>query len=213
MKFERCAGILLHPSSLPGLYGIGDIGPKAWQWIDFLEQAGCSLWQVLPLGPTGYGDSPYQCFSAFAGNPYLVSPEALLEEGLLETEDLADLPDFPAGFVNYGMVIPWKLALLDRAYDRFQTLVEEQIHSEFMEFCHQHAVWLEDFALFMALKDAHGGGSWINWEKPLRDRQPEALNQAQRELAEAVNRQRFRQFLFFRQWEALRKKARQKNKR
>ena len=210
MKLERCSGILMHPSSLPGPYGIGDIGPQALRWLDFLEQAGCSLWQVLPLGPTGYGDSPYQCFSAFAGNPYLVSPQLLLDDGLLRPEDVADLPNFPVEVVDYGAVIPWKMAVLDRAYDRFLTLVEEQIPSEFSEFCHRNSAWLEDFALFMALKDAHDGGPWNTWEEPLRDRQDEALNRARRELVEAVNRHRFRQFLFFRQWEALRRQARLK---
>src|SRR5512143_3417744 len=106
MKFERAAGILLHPSSLPGPYGIGDIGPQAHNWLDFLAQAGCSLWQMLPLGPTGYGDSPYQCFSAFAGNPYLISFDALVEDGLLTQEDLSDMPTFNASRVDFGTLIP-----------------------------------------------------------------------------------------------------------
>ena len=108
-KFERSSGILLHPTSLPGTYGIGDLGTQAFRWVDFLAEAGCELWQILPLGPTGYGDSPYQCFSAFAGNPYLVSPDALLEEDLLQVDDLVDLPDFPTNRVDYGWVITWKL--------------------------------------------------------------------------------------------------------
>ena len=109
MKFERSSGILLHPTSLPGNYGIGDIGSLAIKWIDWLADAGCSLWQVLPLGPTGYGDSPYQCFSAFAGNPYLISPQDLFEEKILYPEDLYDKPDFPSDKVDFGWVIPWKL--------------------------------------------------------------------------------------------------------
>src|SRR5512137_2785838 len=120
MKFERSGGILLHPTSLPGQYGIGDLGPQAYRWIDFLAKAGCGLWQVLPLGPTGYGDSPYQCFSAFAGNPYMISPEALMEDGLLNAEDLADRPRFPTERVDFGPVITWKLTVLDRAFNRFQ---------------------------------------------------------------------------------------------
>jgi len=210
MKFERAAGILLHPTSLPGPYGIGDIGPQAQRWVDFLAQAGCSLWQVLPLGPTGYGDSPYQCFSAFAGNPYLVSPQALLEEGWLVEEDLQDRPDFPDERVDFGKVIFWKLSLLDRAYERFRDQADGVLEGQFRSFLAEQASWLEDFALFMALKEAHGGEPWSKWEAPLRDRQPQALATARREQAEACERQAFRQFLFFRQWGALRQHARQK---
>ena len=119
MKFERSSGILLHPTSLPGPYGIGDLGQQAYAFLDFLAGAGCALWQVLPLGPTGYGDSPYQCFSAFAGNPYLISPALLLEDGLLSLNDLIELPAFPDGRVDFGPVIWWKLGVLDRAAIQF----------------------------------------------------------------------------------------------
>jgi 4-alpha-glucanotransferase len=210
MKFERASGILLHPTSLPGPYGIGDIGPQAHRWVDFLAQAGCSLWQVLPLGPTGYGDSPYQCFSAFAGNPYLVSPQALMEEGLLVEEDLEDTPDFPDERVDFGQVIGWKLRLLDRAYGRFKSHADSDLKEQFRRFQAEHAAWLEDFALFMALKDAHGGEPWSKWEAPLRDRQSQALESARKELAAPSERQAFRQFLFFRQWGLLRQHACQK---
>src|SRR5512136_568802 len=115
MKYTRSAGIILHPTSLPGPDGIGDLGPEAYRWVNFLAESGCTLWQILPLGPTGYGDSPYQCFSAMAGNPYLVSPALLLDDGLLSADDLADRPDFPVGQVDYGPVIQWKLTVLDRA--------------------------------------------------------------------------------------------------
>ena len=108
MKLKRSSGIILHPTSLPGPYGIGDLGPEAYRWIDFLTDAGCALWQVLPLGPTGYGDSPYQCFSAFAGNPLLISPQMLLSEDLLHPNDLVDMPKFPVDYVDYGAVIDWK---------------------------------------------------------------------------------------------------------
>src|SRR5664279_4467538 len=127
MKFPRTSGILLHPTSFPGPYGVGDLGPQAYRFIDFLTASGCKLWQVLPLGPTGYGDSPYQCFSAFAGNPYLVSPARLLEDGLLGRGDLADRPAFPGGRVEFGDVIQWKLCLLDRAYEHFQESASSQI--------------------------------------------------------------------------------------
>ena len=134
MKFERSSGILLHPTSLPGPYGIGDIGPQAHRWVDFLAQTGCSLWQVLPLGPTGYGDSPYQCFSAFAGNPYLISPEALLDEDLLHPDDLVDAPAFPSERVDYGAVINWKLGVLDRAYIRFENSASDQLKADYAAF-------------------------------------------------------------------------------
>ena len=153
MKFDRASGILLHPTSLPGAYGIGDIGPDAHRWLDFLANSGCSLWQILPLGPTGYGDSPYQCFSAFAGNPYLISPDALLTDGLLFPDDLADFPAFPADRVDFGTLIPWKLALLDRAYQRFKEHASDELRIAQITFQQTQAAWLDDFALFMALKD------------------------------------------------------------
>lgn len=210
MKFERSSGILFHPTSLPGPYGIGDIGPQAYKWIDFLAETGCSLWQVLPLGPTGYGDSPYQCFSAFAGNPFLISPEALMEEKLLFPDDFTDLPKFPTDRVDFGWVIPWKLAILDKAFDRFKSQPFPALRAELDVFCAQHADWLEDYALFMALKEAHGGAPWPTWEAELRSRQPQALEQARRNLAESVERQTFRQFLFYRQWKKLRNYAKSK---
>jgi 4-alpha-glucanotransferase len=203
MKFERAAGILLHPTSLPGPYGIGDLGPEAYRWIDFLVETGCKLWQVLPLGPTGYGDSPYQCFSAFAGNPYLISPDLLLDDGLLEPGELENLPPFPAHKVDYGEIIPWKLDLLDRAYQKFRQSKAVQLNAEFQQFITDNEDWLTDYALFMALKDVHGGQPWPSWEKPLRDRDADALQSARIEHAELVQRHIFRQFIFFRQWISL----------
>ncbi len=158
MKFERSAGILLHPTSLPGPFGIGDIGPRAHRWLDFLSRSGCGLWQILPLGPTGYGDSPYQCFSAFAGNPYLVSPEALVEDGLLNEKSLTIHPSFPAERVNFGEVIIWKLGILDEAYHNFNNSASPELKKDFDEFQDDQASWLEDFALFMAIKEYQGGG-------------------------------------------------------
>jgi 4-alpha-glucanotransferase len=207
MKFERSSGIILHPTSLPGPYGIGDIGPQAHRWIDFLSGAGCSLWQVLPLGPTGYGDSPYQCFSAFAGNPYLVSPEALLEEDLLHPDDVVQLPTFPNERVDFGAVIYGKLGVLDRSFARFQYHASDEIQRGYADFCAEQAGWLPDYALFMALKEAHGGAPWFTWEARLRDRQPQALDQARRKYEVAIQRQLYRQFIFFRQWSALRQYA------
>lgn len=203
MNFERSSGIILHPTSLPGPYGIGDIGPEAHRWINFLSDAGCRLWQILPLGPTGYGDSPYQSFSAFAGNPYLISPESLLAEDLLHPDDLTENLNSPPGRVDFGAVIPWKLAVLDRAYSRFEHTASKELRQGFDEFQDSEGHWLEDFALFMALKEAHGGAPWPTWEQPLRDREPEALHRVRQNLDLAMRRQVFRQFLFTRQWSGL----------
>lgn len=207
MKFNRSSGVLLHPTSLPGKYGIGDIGPQTMQWVDFLAEAGCSLWQVLPLGPTGYGDSPYQCFSAFAGNPYLVSPDHLLAEDLLHPDDLIEIPAFPAKQVDFGRVISWKLSVLDRAYNRFQYHATAEMREAYATFRAYNHAWLEDFALFMALKEAHGGAAWSTWEPGLRDRDPSDLKMARSKLEVAIDRQMFRQFLFFRQWQLVRDHA------
>jgi 4-alpha-glucanotransferase len=202
MKFERSSGILLHPSSLPGPYGIGDIGPAAYHWVDWLTASGVKLWQVLPLGPTGYGDSPYQCFSAFAGNPYLVSPDLLIGMDLLTNDDLTDMPAWEARHVDYGQIYQWKPVLLARAYTHFLA-DPEPILSEFEAFLAENAAWLDDYALFMALKEVHGGGPWNEWPEPLRQRDPAVLDDARRSLAERVSLYSFTQFLFFRQWYAL----------
>ena len=153
MKFERMSGILLHPTSLPGPDGIGDVGPEAYNWVDFLVQSGCKIWQLLPLGPTGYGDSPYQCFSAFAGNPYLVNPVLLIDDGLLTLDDLSDRPDFPDNHVDFGPVINWKIELLDRAYENFKMAKPSDISKQFNEFKQSESEWLMDFSLFMAIKE------------------------------------------------------------
>ncbi|MFH1636063.1 MAG: 4-alpha-glucanotransferase [Chloroflexota bacterium] len=204
MRFERASGVLLHPTSLSGPYGIGDIGPEAYRWVDFLTSAGCGLWQVLPLGPTGYGDSPYQCFSAFAGNPFIVSPEALIAENLLHGDDIIEHINFSAGRVDFGAVIPYKLGILDQAYNQFQRHASPEIREAFETFKSTEAHWLEDFALFMAIKDSFGGGSWVAWPAPLRQRKPKALHQFRTDNATAIERHAFRQFLFFRQWGQLR---------
>jgi 4-alpha-glucanotransferase len=202
MKFSRAAGILLHPTSLPGPYGIGDLGPSAFRFVDWLTSTGCKLWQVLPLGPTGYGDSPYQCFSAFAGNPYLISFDALSEDGLLTADDLAVMPEFNESRVDYGLLIPWKLGLLQKAFSRFSS-APEQFRNEFNAFRADNASWLDDYALFMSIKEARGGGAWGDWDESLRKREKSALERARREYAESILRNSFYQFMFFRQWEKL----------
>ena len=211
MKFNRSSGILLHPTSLPGPYGIGDIGSRAHRWVEFLSGAGCGLWQVLPIGPTGYGDSPYQCFSSFAGNPLLISPDALLKDDLLHPDDLYDHPCFPENRVEFGEVIPWKAGVLDRSFIRYQHTQSLQLNTEMEEFQVQNTGWLDDFALFMALKEAHGGAPWHTWEKPLRERQPEALSKVRKQHAVDIQRQIYRQFLFYRQWAKLKRLAHEKN--
>ena len=140
---------------------------SAHRWVDFLSGAGCGLWQVLPIGPTGYGDSPYQCFSSFAGNPLLISPDALLRDDLLHPDDLYDHPCFPDDHVDFGQVIPWKFGVLDRSFIRFQHTQSSQLKDEMAQFQADHSGWLDDYALFMALKEAHGGAPWPTWEKAI----------------------------------------------
>jgi 4-alpha-glucanotransferase len=208
MRFERSSGILLHPTSLPGPYGIGDLGPAAHRWVDWCAGAGCKLWQVLPLGPTGYGDSPYQCFSAFAGNPFLLSPDLLLQDGLLRADDLADMPAWDPGKVDYGAIFRWKPALLEKTFRRFLAAPLPGLQTLFDEFRAASAFWLDDYALFAAIKESGGGGPWGAWPAELRKRAPAALAQARESLRDSILRYSFYQFLFFRQWDDLRAHAR-----
>ena len=205
MKFSRCSGILLHPTSLPGRLGIGDLGPEAYRFADFLASAGQRIWQVLPLGPTGYGDSPYQCFSAFAGNPLLVSLEKLAAEGDLSPSDLGnDLPEFPNHLVNFGQVVQHRLPLLERAAGNFLTRASATSLEDFQAFCRQNAHWLDNFALFMALKEAHGGQAvWNKWERDIAGRQPEALARWEAALSGPITTQKYIQYQFFKQWSEL----------
>lgn len=211
---QRSSGILLHPTSLPGPYGIGDLGPDAFAWIDTLQKAKQQWWQVLPLTPTGYADSPYQSLSAFAGNPNLISPEMLIQDGLLNQDDLPQ-EQFPDGYVDFdsGRVIALKSLALKTAWDHFNRQAAPHLHSQFEEFCAKEADWLNTFALFMALKEAHGMVSWLEWEEEYRLRQPGALASAQNQLAARIDEHRFRQFLFARQWQALHEYANAKGVR
>jgi len=209
MDKQRSSGILLHPTSLSGPYGIGDLGPQAYQCIDFLAETGTGLWQVLPLGPTGYGDSPYQTFSTFAGNHFLISPDKLLAEGWLHENDLANLPAFGPNSVDFGDVINWKQDILHRSYEHFR-YSGKKYHKDAGLFYNQQAAWLDDYALFMALKEAHGRKPWSTWPAQYRDRAPKALEEFKENHPYAVQRQKYFQYLFFKQWMDLREYANQR---
>ncbi|HEY0430681.1 MAG TPA: 4-alpha-glucanotransferase [Pyrinomonadaceae bacterium] len=203
MRFPRASGILLHPTSLPGPYGIGDLGPQAYAFADFLETAGQSLWQVLPLGPTGYGDSPYACYSAFAGNTLLISPEQLVSDGLLTKDDLAGQVAFADDRIDFEAAHQGKDSILRQAFASFERNSEPKLSAAFDEFCRRHTSWLDDYALFRALKDAHAGVAWNEWEPALVRRDSAAISAAKQELKREIEAQKFYQFLFFRQWFAL----------
>jgi 4-alpha-glucanotransferase len=200
-RLGRASGLLLHVTSLPSPYGIGDLGPGAFRWIDRLHDAGQMWWQTLPLGPTGYGNSPYQPLSSFAGNTLLISPEALNAEGLLDRSECRG--QFGAGVIDYDSVIPFKQELLETAWSRFQQLKRGDLRREFEEFCAAQGSWLEDYALFRALKIRFGGACYIEWPAELVERHPCVLASARRELASEMDRVRFAQFLLFRQSEQL----------
>ena len=208
MKRRRASGILLHPTSLPGRYGIGELGAQAFRFAEFLAGAGQTLWQVLPLGHTGYGDSPYQCFSAFAGNPLLVSLDALATEGLLEPAELTAAPAFPDETVDYEAVASFKLPLLERAYERFENVAPPAAQEEFEGFCRGQASWLDDYALFVVAKAMHGDTSWVEWSRELADREPAALERIAQDERRSLQARRFGQWQFFRQWSGLRKHCR-----
>lgn len=210
MIFERRAGLLLHPTSLPGPYGIGTLGQEAYNWVDFLSAAGMRLWQVMPLGPTGYGDSPYQCFSAFAGNPFLIDLPKLQQAGLLSQADLADALAFAEDRVQYGPVIEYKLELLARAHTNFSSADSEQ-RSSFATFCQNQAYWLDDYALFMALKEAHEGQPWNTWDMDIRTRKKKAITSWTKKLSDEVERQKLWQWLFYEQWQDLKNHANAKD--
>lgn len=197
----------MHPTSFPSDYGIGDFGAQAYQFVDFLVSAGQRLWQVLPLGQTGYGDSPYQCFSAFAGNIYLISPDKLVEKGFLREADLQNMPNFPADRVDFGKVIDFKIPLLRKAFENFRQTTDEATIRAFHKFCDEKAYWLEDYALFRAIKFAQNQKSWQEWDEDLKLRKPEALEKARRDYDDEIFAQKFYQFVFFGQWDELKNYA------
>lgn len=215
MRFPRSGGVLLHPSSIPSRFGIGDLGNGAYNFVDFLVEARQGLWQILPLGPTGYGDSPYQSFSAFAGNPLLISPERMVEDGLMPADFITDVPDFSVDKVDFGWVIDYKKELLKNAFIEFEAN-HSQLRQEFRSFCRRQEDWLDDFALFMALKEHHQdihGGVWGSWPESIARRQPAAIKEWSDRLTAEVSYHKFGQFVFYRQWFALRQYANEKGVR
>jgi len=209
---HRSSGILLHPTSLPSPFGVGDFGAEARAFIDFLHHAQQALWQILPLGPTGYGNSPYQCLSAFAGNTLLIDLRDLINEGSLESIALtASTADGDP--VDFEETRSLKAKLLDKAFEGFCREMASSMASEYQAFCARSAWWLDDYALFRALKAAQGDREWTAWDRDLAFREPRALQRARDQLGQEINRQKFFQFLFFRQWMSLRAYARERNVR
>ncbi len=188
---------------------MGALGPAARRFIDFLRASGQRYWQVLPLGPTGFGDSPYACLSSFAGNPLLISFEQLVADGYLAADDAADVPDDDPTRIDYGSVINAKLAVLQRAWERFCESPPDGVATHFERFCQNESAWLDDYALYVALKAENGGRPWHEWDAPLRDRAADAMLQARTALAGRMDAVRFQQFLFFEQWHGVRYYANQ----
>ena len=202
-RMERGAGILLSLTSLPSPYGIGSMGKAAYDFVDLLKEMNQKYWQVLPLGPTGYGDSPYQSFSAFAGNPYLIDLDILIKEGLLKTEEVnkCDFGD-KEDDIDYGLLYESRYKVLRRAYKRFDASA-----SDYKGFCTENKSWLADYSLYMAIKGSQDGREWLAWEKPLRNREKKAMQRCRKELKKEIAFWKFLQFKFFQQWNALKNYA------
>ncbi len=210
---KRMSGVLLHPTSLPSPYGIGDMGNGAYEFVDFLAEAGQKLWQVLPLGPTGYGDSPYQLFSSFAGQSLIISPDELIKLGLLKEVDvMACIPKWGER-VDYGMVLDYKNFLFRKAYDRFLLNENEELATRYQQFIRNNAFWLEDYAMYMACKDDEGGKAWTEW--PTKYKKPTTADKEDisRKLSRRMGYYRFIQFIFFEQWMKLKEYANDKGVR
>ncbi len=207
MIFPRSAGILLHPTSLPGAYGIGELGQEALRFCSYLYDSGIRIWQVLPLNPTGYGDSPYQALSAFAGNPLLISLEMLIAEGWLDHDALQSRPSFPPNRADFSTVIPWKFSLLRKAASKFFECAMSEAIADYGKFVEENRGWLDDYALFMAAKDAHQGKVWTEWDADLAARDDSALARWKETLSSEIAAYKFWQFEFFRQWHAIRQEC------
>jgi len=207
MSFPRSSGLLCHPTSFPSRYGVGDLGKGAYDFVDWLIVARQQLWQVLPLGPTGYGDSPYQSFSAFAGNPLLISPDGLAWSGLLPADTLVDVPDFPDHRVDFGPVIRFKQTLFHTSFEHFKAEATPEQRLGFESFRQSNAYWLADYGLFMALKGYFGGGSWHGWPRDILLRQRNALDYYREKLSDEARYHEFLQWVFADQWAALKSRA------
>lgn len=206
MKFERSSGILLHITSLPGNYGIGSMGKEAFEFIDFLERSGQKIWQICPTGPTGYGDSPYQTFSAFAGNPLFINLEKLSEEDLIANPDLATKFEFSEDEVDFGKVIDFKQKIFRKAFENFKN----NIPSGFAVFCQKESDWLDDYSLFMSLKTHFVGKPWYEWDEAIKIRKQESVMYFRNLLKEEISFHKFQQFIFFKQWKKMHDHARSK---
>jgi len=206
MRFERGSAILLHPTSLPSGFGIGDFGKEAFRFVDFLVEAGVAHWQILPLSPPGQGNSPYSAYSAFAIDPIYISPAKLVEANLITDDALANSPPW-SDRVDFDAVRGFKDGLIRKAFDTFQADISPELRGEFEAFCGEHSWWLDDYALFRALKSEYGERAWFDWESSLKHRQPDAIAKARTDLADSVDREKFAQFLAFSQWSDLKKYA------
>lgn len=206
----RASGVLLHPTSLPSRFGIGDLGENAYRFVDFLANSDQQIWQILPIGPTGYGNSPYLSYSALAGNPLLISPAILQQQDLLTWEDLQNLPDFPQDRVDFEGVIKMKMPLLRKASDRFKEIASDEAKEEFQRFCNRQNDWLSDYALFMSLKDAHHGSGWNQWPADISACQPQAMAEWGAKLTDDIFFHKFVQYQFFAQWQNLKQYANEK---
>ena len=206
VAMKRSAGVLLHPTCLPSAHGIGDLGPTAHAYLDWLAAAGVGWWQILPLNPPGPGHSPYSATSTFAGNPLLINPEFLLDEGLLTDADLADPPALPEAWVDFELAAAWKNELLGKAFARFRRN-PGRLADEIKDFCSLNEAWLDDYALFAALKTAHNGAPWYAWPTALARREPGALDEWRADHEDLVGIEVFGQLLFQRQWIAIREHA------
>ncbi|MFM9024914.1 MAG: 4-alpha-glucanotransferase [Planctomycetaceae bacterium] len=203
----RSAGILLHPTSLPGRFGIGEIGPEAHRWLERLARMGQRLWQVLPLGPTGFGDSPYQTLSTFAGNPLLISFDTLRADGLVDADRLDAVPRLPDDHVAFGDVIPARLAVLHEVAAGFPRRASASLRAGYERFVDEQRAWLDDYADFVSIKARFGGRSWTDWPADVAAREPGVVAAARRELAEGIAHARVGQFLFHEHWSRLRAQA------